>query len=54
MNFDERDLYTGLAALHWSAISDTDSRWDQAFYKMLTLTTPKQWFLLLLRILRLD
>jgi SAM-dependent methyltransferase len=33
MNFDERDLYTGLAALHWSTISDTDSRWDQAFYK---------------------
>lgn len=33
MNFDEKDLYTGLASLHWSAISDTDSRWDQAFYK---------------------
>lgn len=33
MNFDERDLYTGLAALHWATISDTDSRWDQPFYK---------------------
>jgi SAM-dependent methyltransferase len=33
VNFDERDLYAGLASLHWSAISDTDSRWDQAFYK---------------------
>lgn len=32
-SFDERDLYTGLAALHWAAISDTDPRWDQAFYK---------------------
>ena len=28
MPFDERDLYTGLAALHWSAISETDPRWD--------------------------
>ena len=33
MNFDERDLYTGLAALHWATISKTDSRWDQAFYE---------------------
>ncbi|MFN8493372.1 MAG: class I SAM-dependent methyltransferase [Caldilineaceae bacterium] len=33
MNFDERDLYTGLAALHWATISETDSRWDQAFYE---------------------
>lgn len=31
--FDERDLFTGLAALHWATISETDSRWDQAFYK---------------------
>jgi ubiquinone/menaquinone biosynthesis C-methylase UbiE len=35
MTFDERDLYTGLAALHWATISDTDSRWDQAFYKQM-------------------
>lgn len=35
MNFDERDLYTGLAALHWSTISETDSRWDQAFYQQI-------------------
>jgi len=35
MNFDERDLYTGLAALHWATISETDSRWDQAFYQRL-------------------
>ncbi|HEY0739242.1 MAG TPA: methyltransferase domain-containing protein [Herpetosiphonaceae bacterium] len=33
MHFDERDLYTGLAALHWATISQTDSRWDQAFYQ---------------------
>lgn len=33
MNFDERDLFTGLAALHWATISETDSRWDQAFYQ---------------------
>lgn len=33
MEFDELDLYTGLATLHWAAISETDSRWDQAFYK---------------------
>jgi ubiquinone/menaquinone biosynthesis C-methylase UbiE len=33
VNFDERDLYTGLAALHWATISDTDSRWDQPFYR---------------------
>jgi SAM-dependent methyltransferase len=33
MEFDELDLYTGLAILHWSTISDTDPRWDQAFYK---------------------
>ena len=33
MTFDERDLYTGLAAQHWSTISETDPRWDQAFYK---------------------
>lgn len=33
MEFDERDLYTGLAALHWATISQTDSRWDQAFYR---------------------
>lgn len=33
MDFDERDLYTGLAALHWAAISETDPRWDQAFYR---------------------
>jgi SAM-dependent methyltransferase len=33
MEFDELDLYTGLATLHWATISDTDSRWDQAFYK---------------------
>lgn len=32
MHFDERDLYTGLATLHWMTISQTDSRWDQAFY----------------------
>lgn len=35
MNFDERDLYSGLATLHWAAISETDSRWDQAFYQRL-------------------
>lgn len=35
MNFDELDLYTGLAVLHWSKISDTDSRWDQSFYKQI-------------------
>lgn len=28
MQFDERDLYTGLAALHWATISETDSRRD--------------------------
>jgi SAM-dependent methyltransferase len=33
VNYDELDLYTGLAALHWSTISETDSRWDQAFYR---------------------
>lgn len=33
MHFDERDLYTGLAALHWATISETDSRWDQDFYR---------------------
>ena len=33
MDFDERDLYTGLAALHWSVISVTDRRVDQAFYQ---------------------
>jgi len=31
MPFDERDRYTGLAALHWATISETDSRWDQYF-----------------------
>jgi SAM-dependent methyltransferase len=33
MHFDETDLYTGLATLHWAAISDTDPRLDQAFYQ---------------------
>ncbi|MDQ6832027.1 MAG: class I SAM-dependent methyltransferase [Chloroflexota bacterium] len=33
MRFDEQDPYIGLATLHWAAISDTDPRWDQAFYK---------------------
>lgn len=33
MEFDERDLYIGLAAVHWGAISATDSRWDQPFYR---------------------
>ena len=27
--YDERDLYSGLAARHWWAISDTDPRMDQ-------------------------
>ena len=35
MNFDERDRYTGQAALHWSTVSETDSRWDQAFYRQI-------------------
>ena len=33
MSFDEKDLYTGLAAVHWSSISETDPRQDQAFYR---------------------
>lgn len=33
MEFDEKDLFTGLAALHWSTISITDRRVDQAFYQ---------------------
>lgn len=33
MKFDERDLFMGLAAFHWSTISDTDRRVDQAFYQ---------------------
>lgn len=33
MTYDERDLYIGLAALHWATISETDSRWDQAYYR---------------------
>jgi ubiquinone/menaquinone biosynthesis C-methylase UbiE len=33
MSFDERDLYTGLAAVHWATISITDPRRDQAFYR---------------------
>jgi SAM-dependent methyltransferase len=33
MSFDERDLYTGLATLHWAAYSETSTRWDQPFYK---------------------
>lgn len=32
-SYDERDLYLGLAAEHWSAISDTDPRQDQAFFQ---------------------
>ncbi len=35
MNFYERDLYTGLAAVHWSTISVTDPRVDQAFYRQI-------------------
>ena len=31
--FDERGLFMGLAALHWSQISLTDRRADQAFYQ---------------------
>ena len=33
MNFDERDLFTGLSALHWSTTSTTDPRRDKPFYK---------------------
>jgi SAM-dependent methyltransferase len=32
-DFDEKDLYMGLAAFHWSRISIKDSRVDQAFYQ---------------------
>ena len=31
ITFDERDLYTGLAALHWSAYDEP--AWDHDFYK---------------------
>jgi SAM-dependent methyltransferase len=31
--FDEKDLYLGLAAVHWSAISETDPRIDEDFYR---------------------
>lgn len=31
--YDERDLYTGLAAEHWRAVSETDPRTDQEFYR---------------------
>ena len=33
MNFDERDLFTGLSALHWSTTSTTAPRRDKPFYK---------------------
>ncbi|MDX1688379.1 MAG: class I SAM-dependent methyltransferase [Candidatus Promineifilaceae bacterium] len=33
MTFDERGLYTGLAAVHWATISETDSRRGQDFYR---------------------
>ena len=33
MKFDERDLYTGLSALHWATISTSDPRIDKSFYK---------------------
>ena len=33
MKFDERDLYTGLSALHWATISTSDPRRDKSFYK---------------------
>ncbi len=32
-SFDERDLYSGLAAMHWSAYDEPD--WDHDFYKAL-------------------
>jgi len=38
VKFDERDLYTGLAALHWATISETDPRWDQSFYRRIIET----------------
>ena len=31
MTFDEIDMYSGLAALHWSAYDDP--AWDHDFYK---------------------
>ncbi|MXZ12204.1 MAG: class I SAM-dependent methyltransferase [Gemmatimonadetes bacterium] len=31
--YDERDLYTGLASVHWATISVTDPRRDQEFYR---------------------
>ena len=33
MKFDERDLFTGLSALHWATISTSDPRIDKSFYK---------------------
>lgn len=33
MEFDEKDMFIGLAALHWSMMSVTDSRRDQPFYQ---------------------
>ncbi|MBM7790856.1 class I SAM-dependent methyltransferase [Tenggerimyces flavus] len=32
-SYDERDLYLGLAAEHWGAISDTDPREDQEYFQ---------------------
>ncbi|HEX6873413.1 MAG TPA: methyltransferase domain-containing protein [Micromonosporaceae bacterium] len=31
-HYDEKDLYSGLGALHWYAITDTDPRHDEAFF----------------------